>query len=107
MLPSSHLILHESPQEAAKGILKEQLEIKKLELTGPQIFSDVYEPEGRPIAHWDIGFIFMGQLAERNVPKPDAWTDLRFIDVTVTKKTEFARSHEDVLTFAGKIKIRS
>jgi ADP-ribose pyrophosphatase YjhB (NUDIX family) len=104
MLPSSHLILHESPQDAAKRILKEQLEILDLELSEPKVFSDIYEPGGRPIPHWDIGFIFMGQLAEIDLPKPNAWTELRFIDVTMTKKEEFARSHEDILTYAGLIK---
>jgi ADP-ribose pyrophosphatase YjhB (NUDIX family) len=102
MLPSSHLILRESPQEAARRILREQLEIGSLELSEPKVFSDVYESEAsKPNLHWDIGFIFKGELSQDEIPKPDAWTDLNFVDLTRTRKNEIARSHEDILRYAG------
>src|SRR5947199_7987044 len=42
LLPACHLIVGESPQEAAKRILKEQLELKEQKLEEPMIFSEVY-----------------------------------------------------------------
>jgi hypothetical protein len=98
MLPSSHLILFESPQEAATRILTEQLSISDQKLTGPYAFSEVYGPKN----HWDFHFIFTG---ERNdISKTDAWSELKFIDTSTAKKEEIARSHEDILAFVGKWK---
>jgi hypothetical protein len=105
MLPSSHLILRESPHEAGNRIVKEQLEIESLDLSPePKVFSDVYATQWRPsVQHWDIGFIFGGELSRSEVPKSNAWTDLRFIDTSETRIDEIARSHEDVLAYAGYI----
>lgn len=104
MLPSSHLILHETPADAAARILKEQLEIESLPLSEPKVFSDLrerHDPKAGRVQHWDIGFIFRGELRREDLPRPKAWTALRFIDLTTTKKKEIARSHEDVLEHAG------
>jgi len=103
MLPSSHLILHESPQEAARRILKEQLELTDLKLEGPRVVSEVYTPKRLPNLpnHWDFEFIFSGELRKDQLPKPDAWTTLTFVNLDHAKKTEIARSHEDILESAG------
>ena len=104
MLPSSHLILHESPAAAAERILKEQLEIESLPLSQPKIFSDLRDREdqkGERTQHWDIGFIFTGRLRERDLPRPRAWTELRFVDLNHTQRSQIVRSHEDVLEHAG------
>src|SRR5687767_10998913 len=50
MLPSSHLIFHEPPQEAARRIAREQLELPDLELSEPQVVSEVYAPRRFPSA---------------------------------------------------------
>jgi len=42
MLPSSHLMIGESPQAAAERILKEQLGLPSSPLKGPFVFSEVY-----------------------------------------------------------------
>ncbi|HKM77599.1 MAG TPA: hypothetical protein VJZ03_00860 [Candidatus Bathyarchaeia archaeon] len=39
MLPSSHLIIYESPHDAAKRILKEQPELDNLKLNEPKVIS--------------------------------------------------------------------
>src|SRR5206468_4725043 len=45
MLPSSHLIFRESPDDAARRIAREQLELPDLALTGPTVVSEVYTPK--------------------------------------------------------------
>lgn len=104
MLPSSHLIVHESPQEAATRILREQLAIedsKQVSLSDPKVVSEVYTPKRFPNlpSHWDIEFIFRGTLGK--APKSNAWTDLKFIDVGKTPLSDIARSHEDILESVG------
>ncbi len=102
MLPSSHLLVYESPHEAAKRILKEQLEID-LALSGPEVVSETYTPKRSPELprHWDIEFIFKGKISENDVPKPFAWSELAFVNLDTAKKSEIARSHEDILEAAG------
>ena len=102
MLPSSHLMLYESPREAAERILKEQLETD-LALSGPDVVSETYTPKRFPELprHWDIEFIFKGKMFEGEIPKPSAWSDLKFVNLDTAKRKEFARSHEDILESAG------
>jgi len=96
MLPSSHLIFGESPQDAVVRILKEQLGLDDQRFESPQVFSEVYGPQN----HWDLEFVFLG---ERNdVPNHEAWDELRFIDLTKIRKEEIARFHEDILAHVGK-----
>ena len=102
MLPSSHLILLETPEGAARRILREQLGIRNLKLQGPLAFADTSTSyfSGTP-NHWDIGFIF---TAEREtVPASDAWDELKFVDVERLKPNDIVRSQLDILTYAGKL----
>ena len=102
MLPSSHLILRESPQEAARRILREQLGLEHLSLSDATVVSETYPSARKPdVMHWDLEFLFRGELAVDAVPKPAAWKDLRFVDLARTTKQEIARSHEDILASAG------
>jgi ADP-ribose pyrophosphatase YjhB (NUDIX family) len=103
MLPSSHLIFREAPQEGARRILREQLGISSLALTGPQVVSEVYAPRRFPErpAHWDLEFLFRGEWPEPRPPACDAWTELRFVDTRTASRAEMARSHEDILASAG------
>ncbi|HKM78658.1 MAG TPA: hypothetical protein VJZ03_06245 [Candidatus Bathyarchaeia archaeon] len=103
MLPSSHLIVYESPHDAAKRILKEQLELDNLKLSEPIVISETYVPkrfQNMP-RHWDIEFIFKGQIDKDQIPKPQAWTRLTFVNLGLTNKAEIARSHEDILESVG------
>lgn len=103
MLPSSHLIIGESPQEAAKRIAKEQLGLESLRLAEPRVVSEVSTPKRFPDLprHWDIEFIFLGTLKKSELGQPHAWKELRFINPSTTKRSEIARSHEDILESAG------
>jgi len=103
MLPSSHLIFQESPGDAARRIAREQLDLPDLPLTGPLVVSEAYTPRRFPDApkHWDIEFLFRGELPAAAVPHSAAWAELAFVDLRRTAKSEIARSHEDVIESAG------
>jgi hypothetical protein len=99
MLPSSALILGESPNHASKRILKEQLSLDRLQLEGPLVFSEVYGP----MNHWDLEFLYLGECDE--VPSSEAWSDLKFVDLSKTRRENIARCHEDILAHVGKWKL--
>ncbi len=85
--------------------MRELLSLKNLRLQGPLTFADTSTApfSGMP-NHWDIGFIF---TAEREaVPSSGAWDELRFVDVNKLKHDEIVRSQVDVLTYAGKLKLK-
>jgi ADP-ribose pyrophosphatase YjhB (NUDIX family) len=98
MLPSSQLIFGESPHEAAQRILLEQLGLTDQKLESPRVFSEVYGPAN----HWDLEFLFLGD--RDRAPTHPAWKELKFVDLTNTRKDEIARSHEDILAHVGKWK---
>ena len=102
MLPSSHLLLLESPQEAAQRVLREQLEMR-VELSDPVVVAEVGTPKRFPDLpkHWDFEFIFRGRAPSDAPPRHEAWTELRYIDLKHTNRQEIARSHDDVLENAG------
>ena len=94
MLPSSHLVLGESPDDAAKRVLLEQLGLADQPLNGPHVFSEVYDvPATGEKKHWDIEFVFQGERDE--APSYWVWRELKF---AATKREEFARGHEDILS---------
>jgi ADP-ribose pyrophosphatase YjhB (NUDIX family) len=103
MLPSSHLMLYESPQEAAQRVLREQLGIQRLELSEAKVVSEVGTPKrfATLARHWDLEFIFRGEMTDGSAPRHDAWSELRFIDLKRTRRQEIARSHDEVLESAG------
>jgi ADP-ribose pyrophosphatase YjhB (NUDIX family) len=100
MLPSSHLILFETPEGAARRILREQLGIRNQALEGPLTFADTSGTSN----HWDLGFIFTGE--RETAPSNAAWDELRFVDVAKLKRDEIVRSQLDVLAYAGKLAVR-
>lgn len=103
MLPFSHLTFGESPEEATERIAREQVERPDLVLSAPQVVSEVYTPKRFPGAthHWDLEFLFRGELPADAVPRASAWRELAFVDVPHTDPTEIARSHEDIIESAG------
>ena len=95
MLPSSHLILGEGPQHAAKRILREQLGLTKQRIEGPRVFSEVYGP----LRHWDLEFVYSG--VRDTLPTCKVWSELRWVDLRQTRRQEIVRSHEDILRHVG------
>ncbi len=100
MLPSSHLILFETPEGAARRILREQLGIRNQALDGPLTFADTSGTSN----HWDLGFIFTGE--REAAPSNAAWDELTFVDVAKLRRDEIVRSQLDVLAYAGKLAVK-
>ena len=103
MLPASHLLVFESPQEAAARVLREQLRIPSLPLMEPKVVSEVYAPVRFPNAkqHWDIEFIFRGKIPESSIGPLPNWKELEFVDTRSLDDKDMARSHIDILSYAG------
>ncbi|MDG6941341.1 MAG: NUDIX hydrolase [Nitrososphaerota archaeon] len=102
MLPSSHLMLYESPQEAARRVLKEQLGIS-VNFTDPTVIAEVGTPKrfSGLRDHWDFEFVFRGTAPGGAIPVHKAWKELRYVDLKRTSRREIARSHDDVLENIG------
>jgi ADP-ribose pyrophosphatase YjhB (NUDIX family) len=103
MLPSSQLVFFESPEEAARRILKEQLGRSPIPLEGPAVFSEAYR---RPTSsdadpHWDFHFVFRGRWPSSTPPRSPAWRELAFVDVGRVDPATIARSQGDVLALVG------
>lgn len=99
MLPGCHLLIGESPKDAADRILGEQLGLSGIELAAPEVYSETYSPSSTgEVGHWDIEFVFKGKH-EGAVTHP-AWKELSFVDPNAPE-SEFARGHQDVLRNAG------
>lgn len=103
MLPSSHLLLYESPNDAARRIQREQLGIdENLELSGPTVFSEVYGAPRLEIKnHWDVEFVFTGEVKQNLPTEHEPWSALDFMDVRALKDSDYARNHQDILAEAG------
>ncbi len=103
MLPASHLIYRESPEEAAERIRSELTGLSPRELHGPRVVSDVYAPPRHPTArqHWDLEFIFQTVAREDELRAVPAWSRLEFLDPRSLAPEEVARLHNDVISRAG------
>lgn len=99
MLPACHLLLGESPGDAAERVMSEQLGLSGVELGAPEVYSETYKPASTgEVGHWDIEFVFKGKH-EGAVAHP-AWKELSYVDPNAPE-AEFARNHQDVLKSAG------
>ncbi len=103
MLPSRHLRLGESPEEAARRIAAEQLGLTTVSLRGPEVFSEVYPSSSRPqfTRHWDLDFVFRGELPRNPIPRSAPFAELNWQNADGTPATQFARGHQDILRLAG------
>jgi hypothetical protein len=103
LLPASHLLLRESPDESALRILDEMLGGVRPTLEAARVVSEVYTPRRFPETHnhWDISFLYRGTLRALSPSVPTAWNELRFVDVKSARRSDFARSHEEVLDRVG------
>jgi len=99
MLPSSHLLMRESPETSVKRIIREQLGIEdesKVHLNPqPIVFGDVGVNQ-----HWDLGYIYTGSMAKEDLPKhSNTWVDLKFVDFDKAAKSDFVRLQNDVISY--------
>ncbi len=102
MLPASHLLLFESPADAARRISAEILG-RPIEDPGrPEVFSETYgrgASGGDP--HWDLHFVYRLTWPDPAPPAGRLWRELAFRPVRSMAASEFARDHQDVLALVG------
>jgi len=101
MLPASHLLEYEGPSEAARRIATEQLERPDLPIPEPRVVSDAYARPDAPGRHWDFHFLYRTTWPAGAPLRARPWTGLEFVDPRAVPASEFARSHDDILRFAG------
>lgn len=103
LLPATHLIMEESPDQAAKRIAHEwaglggiprfvmvQSHLRPLRLWNPKLKWN----------HWDICFVYELHPKGSVRPKP-WWSELQFIPLSKIRAIKFGRGHRDVLEEAG------
>lgn len=103
MLPSRQLFHFEGPHEAARSILKEQLELDPIPLDGPAVTSEAWQrerPAGRGL-HWDLSFLFTGRWPEGRPLAAGPWKELRFLETATLDPATVGRGQADVLALAG------
>lgn len=104
VLPASHLKYGEKPDDAAKRILTEQLDLGDVKLIFSQVQSHLSEDPNDPdSAHWDICFIYEGRV-KGEVPKPEWFSELAFLKPKDMSVNDFTRGHGDVLKELGTIR---
>ncbi len=102
MLPASHLLLFESPGDAARRISAELLGRPIDEPGRPQVFSETYgrgAEGGDP--HWDLQFVYRFSWPDPAPAAGPLWRELAFRPVRTMVASEFARDHQDVLALVG------
>ena len=103
MLPSSQLLLFESPRDAARRIAREQLDTELDAFEGAEFFSEAYPSAARPTGdpHWDLHFVFRARWPSRSPPRAYPWKELAFVDLDRLGREEIARLQGDVLDLVG------
>ncbi len=103
MLPSCHLLYFESPEDAARRVVREQLGLEGIRLSPVEVHSEKYAPRRHPERgeHWDLEFVYRADSPSGWVPRHPAWRELEFLDPSTTRRSEFTRSHDEVLELAG------
>ena len=103
MLPSCQLLFFESPGDAARRVLRDQLVSGPVPLEGPFVFSDPSARPGSPglDPHWDMHFVYRGKWGSPVPPHAPAWKRLEFVEVARTRRAEIARDQGDVLELVG------
>ena len=97
MLPATHLLMEESPNNAAKRITHEWA---GLDGNPRFVMIQSHIRRCREGNHWDLCFVY--ELIARRNPKLNPWwSEMRFIPFREASKTRMGRGHKDVLKEAG------
>jgi len=102
LLPSTPLLMEESPDEAANRVVHEWAGLEgQPRFTGIQSHThDSGRVEG--YNHWDICFLY--EMKANALPDKKAWwSEVRFIPISEVRKLKIGRGHRDVLEMAGYI----
>jgi len=102
MLPSSQLVLFESPTDAARRLARELVGFELPQPEPPQVFSEAYPRTGGGPndLHWDLHFVFRAPGPAQLSPHP-LWRELSYVRVDSLLRSEFARNQGDVLELIG------
>ena len=102
-LPASQLLFFEGPDEAARRVLREQLESETSVLPAPHVVSESYRRPGSSAQdpHWDLQFIYRFTWPGAEAPRARAWKELRFVPVSSLARNQLGRGHGDILELAG------
>lgn len=96
LLPATHLLLKEHPDQAAERIMRNMLKVSEYKLAFHGIQSHVRK---RPL-HWDICFIYHARI-KGLVKKPPWFAELRYVEFKEIRREELGRDHADVIEKAG------
>jgi len=108
LLPARHLHWYESPLEAARSILMDQIGLdvpeSRISLVGVQshVSGDINDEEEPP--HWDICFLYRTQVTKSvaaRLRRPEWFSELLFKPLGSLKQSDFTRGHGDILEKAG------
>jgi ADP-ribose pyrophosphatase YjhB (NUDIX family) len=78
-LPSAYLREGEHPDDTAKRVLRDQLGLRRFEISAPTIFSYTWPSDWYPgNYHWDLAFVYPVKISEP-IKKLSWWKELRFV----------------------------
>jgi ADP-ribose pyrophosphatase YjhB (NUDIX family) len=108
VLPARHLHWYESPLDAARSVLQDQvgLDVPESEISLVDVQShvsgDIANEKEPP--HWDICFVYQTHVSKNMAAKlsrPEWFSELVFEPLPGLKQEDFTRGHGDVLQAAG------
>jgi ADP-ribose pyrophosphatase YjhB (NUDIX family) len=113
VLPARHLHWYESPLEAARSVLRDQVGLdvpeSRISLVDVQshVSGDVNDEKEPP--HWDICFLYQTKVSKSlaaKLSRPQWFSELTFKPLGSLKQSDFTRGHGDVLQTAGLLRSR-
>ena len=111
VLPARHLHWYESPFEAARSVLRDQIGLdvtrSKVSLVDVQshVSGDINDQKEPP--HWDICFLYRTRVSKSLAAKlrrPEWFSEMAFNPLGSLEQNDFTRGHGDVLQMAGMLK---
>jgi len=108
VLPARHLHWYESPFDAARSIVRDQIGLgvpdSRISLAAVQSYvsGDVDDEKEPP--HWDICFLYrvgVSKSLAAKLRRPEWFSELAFKPLASLKHEDFTRGHGDVLQTAG------
>lgn len=103
LLPATHLLMEESPDEAAKRITREWAGLKGtprfLMVQSHLRPGRLWNPKLKD-NHWDLCFVY--ELRPKSPPKLNPWwSEMKFVKPSEIRRMNIGRGHRDILEEAG------
>ena len=107
ILPARHLHWYESPFDAARSIVRDQIGLEvpdsKISLADVQSYASGDVNDEKELHHWDICFLYRVRVSKSMAAKlrrPEWFSELAFKPLGSLKQEDFTRGHGDVLQTA-------